>query len=153
MGKGCNCTADIWSLGIVMYEMIYRRTPFSDPSQKEDLITKLFTNIVLCSKNGIDISKRIDGRTDGTPNARNLLTQLFSGDANERLCGQNPASLFEHPYFLSSEITREKIYNQEIEAPILQPQFIGSDMETAKPVEEYIGDQNIFNEFTSFWQF
>lgn len=153
LGKGYNSSADVWSLGVIIYEMIYKRTPFVDPGQKKDVVTNLFTNIVLCGKNGIDISKKIDGRTDGTSNARDLLTRIFSGEPNERLCGETPSSLFEHPYFLSSHITKEKIYNQELEAPILQPQFIGSDMETANPVDNYIGDQTIFKDFTFSWQF
>lgn len=147
LGKGYDCAADIWSLGVMIYEMIFRRTPFIDHINKTD-ITTLFTNIVLCGKNGILISKKTDQRTDGTPNARKLITQLLNGEKTERLgCNNTPRSLLNHPYFLSTKINVEDLYNQTIPAPIIQPLLIGSDLETLKDVEEYTGDQEMFKEF------
>ena len=148
----CKCydsSVDIWSLGVLIYEMIFRRTPFIDNiniNTKD--VTKIFTNIVTCSKNGILISEKIDKRTDGTPNARNLITQVLNGDSVSRLGKNNtPRSLLNHPYFLSTKLNQDDLYNQTIPAPIIQPQLIGSDLETLKELEEYTGDQEIFKGF------
>lgn len=146
----CKCydsSVDIWSLGVMLYEMIFRRTPFIDNVNTKD-VTNIFTNIVTCSKNGILISEKIDKRTDGTPNARNLITQLLNGYSVSRLGKNNtPQSLLNHPYFLSSKLNQDDLYNQTIPAPIIQSQLIGSDLETLKELEEYTGDQEIFKGF------
>jgi len=145
--NGYDGAIDVWALGVMLYEMIFRRTPFVDGKNEKD-ITVILTNIVLCGKNGIAISKKIDQRTDGTPNARNLITQLLNGDKIERLGKNNTInSLLNHPYFLSTNINFDDLYNQTIPAPIIQPLLIGRDIETLKDVEEYTGDQDIFKDF------
>lgn len=146
--KGYDAAIDIWGFGVMLYEMICRRTPFMDCKKDADYVTKLFTNILMCADHGIEISNKIDKKTDGTSNARDLFSQLLSGDKTARL-GQNnaPSSLLDHPYFLSTGITADDLYNQTIQAPMFQPQFEGRDLETMKIVEEYTGDQQLFIEF------
>jgi len=148
MGSPYDSAVDIWALGVMLYEMICRRTPFMVDTRDPDYITKMFTNIVMACKQGIDISYKIDRKTDGTPNARNIITQLLSGKSYDRL-GRNktPKSLLKHPYFTSLSVNADDLYNQTRPAPILQPPYIGNDIETAKVVEEYEGDQGIFIEF------
>lgn len=148
--NGYNYAVDIWALGVMLYEMIFKCTPFVDDNET-DVDTynkKTFTNIILSSKCGILISSKTDKKTDGTNRARNLITKLLSGDPNERI-GKNcsTSSLLEDPYFLSASINAEDLYNQTISAPMLQPQFIGRDMYTLKKIEEYSGDQTLFNDF------
>jgi len=149
LGKGYDAAADIWAFGAMLYEMICRTTPFIEPLKNDgDWVTKTFTNIVICGKNGIVISEKLDRKTDGTTNARDLISQLLNGNATERLGkGNKPISLLKHPYFCSTGINIENLYNQTIEAPILQPQYIGKDIETLKKVDEYNGDQDIFKDF------
>ena len=147
LSKSYDYAVDLWSFGVLLYEMICRKTPFSGMVDKTDYITKLFTNITTCGRNGISISIRVDKKADGTSNARDLITQLLSGDKAQRYGMNNnkPSDLLKHPYFSCTAMN--DIYNQTMEAPILQPQYIGSDISSAKKVKEFIGDQEIFSEF------
>jgi serine/threonine protein kinase len=148
LGSGYDKAVDLWSLGVLIYEMIYRTTPFIDKEKNEDRITKVLTNIVMCGKNGIDITTKIDKKTDGTPNARNLITQLLTGDKTVRLGGGNePSALLDHPYFLSTFINYDNLKTQSYPAPLLQPEFVGRHIETEKKIEEYTGDQDMFKDF------
>lgn len=129
---------DLWALGVMIYEMIFRRTPFVDDKNEKD-ITKIFTNVVYSGKNGIIISNKIDKRTDGTANARNLVTQLLSGDETKR---KGAVSIIKHPYFAKQDI--DALYNRTAYVPIIQPQFETMDISLAKPIAPFIGDQKIF---------
>ena len=150
LSKGYDSAVDIWAFGAMLYEMIFRRTPFADPEKTPDFVTKVFTNIVLAGKNGIIISKHADKRTDGTSNARHLITQLLSGNAVRRL-GENArvSNLLNYPYFLSTGISDPaELYNQTFSAPILQPEHDGIPYpELENPTENYKGDQSIFKDF------
>lgn len=146
LGKGYDKYVDIWSLGVMMYEMIFKRTPFVEDKKCDDHISKTFTNIILAGKNGILISNKIDKKTDGTDAARNLITQLLNGNIQERV-GGHTAILLDHAYFKSRSININDLYEQIIPAPILQPQYMGSDLDTLKDVEEYNGDQTLFDDF------
>ena len=137
--------------------MILRRTPFLDNTKdsdnnqynKNDYITNLFINIIYSSKNGILLPNKLDRRTDGTTNARNLITQLLSGDKTKRIGNNNsPLSLLNHVYFHtdSMPINSEDLYNQIIPAPILQPIFTGEDIDYEED-NEYFGNQDIFKDF------
>lgn len=149
LSKPYNGFVDIWALGVLLYEMIFRVTPFSEPVKNGDYVTKIFTNVVLSKKNGIILSTKIDKKTDGTSNARNLITQLLNGEPDERLGkSKRPESLLNHPYFLSTAINKNELYKQTIPAPIVQPQYVGRDIEPDMDiVEEYTGDQVIFKNF------
>jgi serine/threonine protein kinase len=153
IGKSYDYGIDIWAFGVLLYEMICRYTPFTDGNKKKDIervdcITNIFKNIIMCGKNGIEISHKVDKKADGTPNARNLITQLLNGNIESRLGKNNtPKNLLSTPYFLSTGINVDELYNQTIEAPNIQPQYIGRDIETAPQIEEYDDDQDIFTPF------
>lgn len=139
--------ADLWALGVLMYEMIFRRTPFLDDLNDND-ISKIFVNVILAGKNGVILPSKIDKRSGDKPYAREFIIKLFSGNENDRFLQENiTESLLLHPYFTSESINKEGLYNGEIASPILQPQFIGNDISTAKPVQEYTGDQEMFVDF------
>ena len=144
--NGYNHLADVWAFGVLLYEIIARRTPFFDGDNKDgDYITNLFTNIIIASKNGIILSKRIDRITDGTSNASDLITRLLSGDPKKRLTEAATASILKAPYF--SGVDADALYEQTIEAPFLHDQFEGRPLETASADEPFIGDQELFVDF------
>ena len=141
---GYDGAVDIWAIGILLYEMIFKITPFVDES---GYVPKLFENIILSSKYGFHISKKINKKTDGTNNASNLIKKLLSGNKNERIGDSEPSTLLNHPYFSSKYKNADDLYNQTIEPPILQPQFMGHSIKKQKNIKEYLGDQDIFKEF------
>jgi len=148
LGKGYNTAADLWAFGVLLYEMIFKTTPFLEREKTDDYVTRIFTNIVLCGKNGIELPHKLDRKTDGTTNARNLITQLLNGNEKSRLGKYNThAGLLTHPYFLSTCINIKELHKQTITAPISQPQYIGRDIETAPRIKEYDGDQSLFSDF------
>jgi serine/threonine protein kinase len=150
LNKRYDSAVDLWALGVLIYEMICRRAPFLDDAHDKEYITKMFINIVHCGKNGIVLSKKIDNKTDGTENARKLISQLLSGiDGKTRIGkdGTATSTLLNHPYFLSKYIQSDDLYNQSIIAPIIQDKCIGKDIHAAKQVDTYNGDQEIFKDF------
>jgi len=145
LNDGHDNKVDIWAFGVVLYEMICRRTPFYN---KNTDFTQLFTNIIHCGKNGIDIPKKIDNKTDGTSNARNLISQLLSGNKETRLGHNNlPEVLLEHPYFLSTAMNKADLIEQTYIPPIFQPTYIGRDINTLRTYDDYSGDQTLFKNF------
>jgi len=141
LSKEYDKEVDYWSLGVLIYEMLFRRTPFVDDIDDKD-ITKIFTNIVYAGKNGIVISNKTDKRSGNKPYARELITRLLSGNGKTRI---GTESILNHPYF--ETICANDLYHRKIEPPIMQDQFIGDDIQTAKPIASYDGDQSIFKDF------
>lgn len=149
LNSGYDDAVDIWAFGVLLYEMIFRKTPFIDNIHEND-ITKMFINIVTTGNNGILLSIKTDKRTDGTPNARNLLTQIFTGKREERRGPNNTtASLLKHPYFLSMNMTMdmESIQKQAYIPSVIQSKFLGEDINTANTIKEYYDDQKRFAAF------
>ena len=110
LNAGHDQTSDLWGLGVLFYEMVMSRTPFL--AQKKDDITQLFTNIVTVGKHGVELSTKIDVRTDGTPNARQLMQQLFRGEPSDRLNGEKTTrGLLNHSFF--SSIQPDEVYRMK----------------------------------------
>lgn len=149
LNSGYDEAVDIWAFGVLLYEMIFRRTPFIDDKNEDD-ITQIFINVITASKNGIVLSIKTDKRTDGTPNARNLMTQIFTGKKEERRGPNNKtADLLKHPYFLSMSMTMDidAIRNHTFIPSLIQDEFLGEDIDTAKPIKEYDDEQERFADF------
>jgi len=147
---GYNQMVDVWAVGVIMYEMIVCKHPFSQSNLND--MTQLFTNIAQVKKNGILLSKTVDKKADGLPNARNLITQLLSGDPKKRLGNERELkNLLKHPYFSSLSVDENAIYNRTFKPPCLQYKCIGDpliDNYVASLTEEqYTGDQSIFENF------
>lgn len=153
LDEGYNHAVDLWALGIIIYEMISQVTPFT--RSEPDGMTKMFTNIVQSKQNGILLSRKIDKKADGTPNARKLITQLLSGDPQKRLGGENrPKDLLNRPYFSSLSINEDVLYNRTFKPPYIQPKFISDNIvdyvdenDTDYKVNLYTGNQEIFEDF------
>jgi serine/threonine protein kinase len=148
MKSGYDTAVDIWAMGVLIYEIIFRRTPFVNPDSTEDTrIFDMFTNILISHKHGVVLPLKMDRKTDGTPNARNLVTQLLSGNKAERLGEYKTlAGLLHHPYF-KGLYSVEELYHQTIPAPTIPPKYSGRDIYPENYGEEYKGNQDRFMEF------
>jgi serine/threonine protein kinase len=142
---GHDQSADLWALGIVIYEMLVGKTPFA-PKRPEN-VTELFTNIAMVKKNGLVLSSELDEVTGGME-ARSLVTALLKPSPNERMGVQEGATSFilTHPFFSSTDV--EAITNRKIE-----PEYIPFVVEQRDPISNlppirpYYGDQKIFEEW------
>ena len=172
LGLGCDQSSDIWSFGVILYEMVMGRTPFR-PADRDN-VTELFTNIVMSKKCGIELSKKVDERAGRNPFARRLILQLFSSEPAERLrritidskssssSAQTTGDLLKHDYF-TSNLDVEAVRNQTMvpwsPTPSCSPSssFSSSSSSSALckassrvktlPVEPFTGDQQLFAGF------
>ena len=147
---GYSYPVDLWAFGVILYEMIMKRTPFCGKTPGD--LTQLFTNICHVQKCGVVLSAaKVDARSGHTPHARDLMTRLFSGDPDLRLCGgSSPGGLLEHPYFATAPFTAEELTAHRVKAPRLQPVHVGCVVEanTGKAkIETFSGNQAVFADF------
>jgi serine/threonine protein kinase len=148
--KEYDYAVDLWAFGVLIYEMIFMQTPFIDNKDNSDFTT-MFSNILQSAKQGILISKKMDKKTDGTPNARNFVTQLLSGNEKVRLGGAvRPRGLLQHPYFTIVSGRENELYSQTYTPPSFREPFTGRAIETRKEVKRYSGDQARFRDFDTF---
>jgi len=148
--KEYDYAVDLWAFGVLIYEMIFMQTPFVNNTDASDFTT-MFSNILQSAKQGILISKKMDKKTDGTPNARNFVTQLLSGNEKVRLGNAgSPRGLLQHPYFLSVSGCESELYSQTYTPPSFREVFVGRDMDARKQVKRYSGDQQRFRDFDAF---
>lgn len=150
LNSGYDHSVDLWALGVIIYEMIKKTTPFVNHNQSD--LSQLFSNIILSHNNGLLISSKIDKLTDGTPNARNLIKQLLSGDPKKRLSGEDrPKNLLKHPYFSSYSINEPVLYNHKYKPPFLpekyRGRFIPDYPDKSFEIIPYSGDQTLFESF------
>jgi hypothetical protein len=111
----------------------------------------MFSNILQSAKQGILISKKMDKKTDGTPNSRNFVTQLLSGNEKVRFGdAASPRGLLQHPFFTIVSGRESELYAQTYTPPSFRDVFIGRDIETRKQVKRYSGDQTRFRDFDMF---
>ena len=145
MKSGYDTAVDIWAMGVLIYEMIFRRTPFVNPDSTEDTyILDMFTNVIVSYKHGVELPLKMDRKTDGTSNARNLVTQLLSGHKIGRLGEyKTVAGLLQHPYFAGLYSAHE-LYRQTIPAPTIPTKYSGRDIYPENYAEEYKGKQDRF---------
>jgi serine/threonine protein kinase len=81
-GKQCNEQVDVWSLGIVLFELLVGKTPFEFQPFKDGFVcpTATFRNIKNSEKNMLVIPKEVT-RDD----ARDLIEKLLKYKPSERL--------------------------------------------------------------------
>lgn len=85
-------SVDWWAFGILLYEMVYGKTPFKGKIQTQTL------------ENILDITEEVEFPTDEaaqevSDECKDLLRKLLAKDVAKRL--QNPLSIKAHPFFRS----------------------------------------------------
>jgi cGMP-dependent protein kinase len=118
LGKGYGLSVDYWSLGVMMYELLYKIMPFGDD---ETDIYRLYKIIL----NG---NLRFPQTSDNKGEIKDLIIQLLNKNPAVRL-GGSFKDIKNHPWFI--EINWKQLLNKDINAPYL-PDF----SEVASKVEE-----------------
>mmetsp|Transcript_15058 Transcript_15058/g.29014 ORF Transcript_15058/g.29014 Transcript_15058/m.29014 type:complete len:788 (-) Transcript_15058:272-2635(-) len=104
-GTGHNNGADYWSLGVLIYEMIFGYTPFGADDDSE-----------IC-RNILSASVSFDGRI--SKEAKDLIKKLLNRDCRQRLgMGKNGSkAIIKHPWFSSMDWM--KLEKQQLPAPFV----------------------------------
>ena len=111
MGKGHNRPADWWSLGILIYEMLFGIPPFYS-SNVQNMYRKAVKESVVF-KPGIKISD----------NAKDIITKLLTKDQTKRLGSQaDSLEVLSHPWF--ADLDWSKLLERKLKAPFV-PEITG----------------------------
>ncbi|KAG7372334.1 serine/threonine protein kinase [Nitzschia inconspicua] len=107
MAKGHNHAVDYWSFGVLMFELLVGRSPFSAPNQPQ---MKMFKRIVLVQYEFPMFMERL---------GNDLISKLLVRPVSARLGAQKNGSraIRNHEFFLSNGIDSRSILKKEIQAP------------------------------------
>lgn len=112
--KGHNFEVDWWTLGVLMYELYYTKTPFIADSRKEILYN-------IMNKDPEFPEKEEDGNNKNFKNFKSIVTKLLRKDPKKRLGrsskNQGAKKVKKHAFFKS--INWAKILDQSYEAPYI----------------------------------
>jgi len=109
--RGHDCTADWWSFGVLMYEMLTGRLPFQGEDRKETI------NQILKTK--LQMPNYL------SPEAQSLLRALFKRNPTNRLGSNSISELTSHPFFATvdwSELLKKEV------TPPFQPTVVADDV-------------------------
>lgn len=112
--KGHNYEVDWWTLGIIMYELYYGKTPFIDKS-REAILRNIAHNEVMFPEKPEEDSDR------GFKHFKSVVSKLLAKEPDQRLGhsskNQGAKKVKKHSFFRN--VDWEKILTKEYEAPYL----------------------------------
>ncbi|KAG7359243.1 serine/threonine protein kinase [Nitzschia inconspicua] len=112
LNKGHDKSADIWSLGVLIYEMLYGTNPFFDYDDPNIDQKTLFKRIISGKFEFPKHSKAVV-----SDKAKDLIEKMLVVDVNKRLgcLSRADLDLRDHPWF--RKVNFGKLYRKEIDAP------------------------------------
>jgi CRP-like cAMP-binding protein len=110
LGKPYRFEVDFWGLGVLAYELLMRKTPFSD-----NLLAVVYHKILNCD--GLLAEQAFPEDCD--PVARSFVTQTVTAIAHSRLGMQRGGTkeIWTHPFMMESGVTCEGIRMKSLVAP------------------------------------
>lgn len=160
LNTGHDKSADIWSLGVMIYEMLFGTNPFFDYDDPTIDQRTLFKRIVRGQFQRPQKQASIDAYSKTSSEAKDLIKRMLVVDVKKRLGCMKDADLDirNHPWFSNPEtgIDFGKLYRKELEAPWvpeIKDPFDGSNFK-AKREEDKSGlrpltswEQKLFEDF------
>ena len=104
--KGYGIAVDYWSLGIVLYELLFERVPFADEEEQPMVIYEIILKAKL----------RYPQLNRALPDAKSVINQLLNKNPSLRMAG-GFEKLKTHPWF--ARLDWEKLLSKEIKAPYI----------------------------------
>jgi len=125
LNKGHNKSADIWSMGVMIYEMLFGTNPFFDYNDSTVDQRTLFKRIVKGQFQRPQKQTAIDAYQAVSADAKDIIKKMLVVNVNKRLgCGARAdLEIRDHPWFASTEkgttgaIDFGNLYRKELKAP------------------------------------
>ncbi|CAM9133998.1 unnamed protein product [Ectocarpus fasciculatus] len=145
--KGHDQSADLWALGVLMFELVEARTPFVLPGSEQD-VAQLFTNIACVKKKGVDFPDDFDEKAGGGAACRDVISGMLAFEPGDRLGnhadGMNDVKM--HAMF--SGLDWDRLEAKLIPAPWVPDEPAPSpEPETPNVNDVYTGNQECFSDF------
>ena len=116
--RGHNHTADYWSMGIILFEMLGKTVPFPN-NQSEQAVSRLIFPA--------------DSDNPSSVEFRDFVKRLLKFKPGERIGAEGgPEEILKHPWFAA--IDQDAYYNRQIET---DPEFIPTKFDWKKPSKYY----------------
>jgi len=118
LNKGHDKSADIWSLGVMIYEMLFGTNPFFDYDDPCINQRTLFKRIARAHFQRPKKQSSLDAYANASYNGKDLIRKLLVVEPNKRLgcMAQADLDIRNHPWF-AEDIDFGKLYRKELEAP------------------------------------
>ena len=145
--SGHNIMCDWWSFGILIYELLYGRTPFFnlDKNRMYDLInTGSISYPLFIEIEGEEKPRNYKISED----AKNIISKLLEKDPDNRLGKNGIKEIQKHPYFNS--INFEDLKKKKIKAPF-KPEIITDNSDLTKNFDEEYLNLEIAESPTAEW--
>ena len=136
LNKGHDKSADLWSYGVLIYEMLFGTNPFFDYDDPNIDQNTLFKRIVKGSFQRPKKQTALDAYANTSTEAKDLIKKLLQVKRHKRIgCMANAdLDIRNHPWF--EDIDWGKLYRKEIEAPWVPDIADPFDGTNFKSVEE-----------------